>query len=272
MSIPKISNILISTSQIIVICLSAALSVMAKPHDQNHSKSETGVEKNERHRVSLATSQNLVPASTINILIMGTIVSTTQEKKVALIKEQKSKKVMAVKIGDKILDQSPIVDIAKNTITINQDRKIVTLFKGQFAPTRAKTVATKQPMNTRGTRYQEEGLDRLTSEDKIDVKITGAYRDNMIKNQLQKILMEAAAVPKVQNNQIIGFILTNITPGSIFEKAGFTDGDLVQAINDTPLTSPTTAIKILHSLKQETSVVVTIIRGGESMNMSISVN
>ena len=218
-----------------------------------------------------SSSQNIVPAKDYQILIMGTIIS--QNKKVALIKELESKKVKALRVDDSLLDKHRIVDIKKNYLTIKDQARTVMLLKNQFAD---QSLATNHSLNRQSSssnlNYREDGLNRVTSSDEIDIKITGAYRDNIIQNDLQKILMEAAATPKTKNNKIVGFVLTDITPGSIFEKAGFSNGDLIQSINSTLLNSPSTAIKILHSLKQETAVDVALIRDGAEMNMTISVN
>ena len=213
--------------------------------------------------------QNIVPAKDYQILIMGTIIS--QNKKVALIKELDSKKVKALRVDDSLLNKHRIVDIKKNYLTIKDQARTVMLLKNQFA---AQSLAATRSLNRPSSHlnYREDGLNRVTRSDAIDIKITGAYRDNIIQNDLQKILMEAAATPKTKNNKIVGFVLTDITPGSIFEKAGFSNGDLIQSINSTLLNSPSTAIKILHSLKQETAVDVALIRNGAEMNMTISVN
>lgn len=211
----------------------------------------------------------MVAAAKYKVLIMGTIVS--KKKDVALIKEMSTKKVKAVRVGDLLLDKYPILSIQKNHMTIQDGPDPIVLLKNQFAASNIATTKTRKTHSSDQT-YRELGLDRTTRKDEIDIKITGAYRDNIINNQLQKILMEAAATPQTKNNRIIGFELTDITPGSIFEKAGFTNGDLIKAINSTPLNSPTTAIKILHSLKKENSVDVSILRNGTEMNMTISVN
>ena len=211
----------------------------------------------------------MVAAAKYKVLIMGTIVS--KKKDVALIKEMSTKKVKAVRVGDLLLDKYPILSIQKNHMTIQDGPDPIVLLKNQFAASNLASTKTRKVHSSDQT-YRELGLDRTTRKDEIDIKITGAYRDNIINNQLQKILMEAAATPQTKNNRIIGFELTDITPGSIFEKAGFTNGDLIKAINSTPLNSPTTAIKILHSLKKENSVDVSILRNGSEMNMTISVN
>lgn len=217
-------------------------------------------------------------STSFDVMIMGTIVSKDKGKSVALIKEVKTNKVKALKIGYLLLEKYPVLVIAQDHIIVQDLKKRrITLYKDRFSQgsTQGLVVAPKQPAagsTLRGKKeYREEGLSRTTEGDGIDVALTAAYRDNMVKNDLQKILMEAAATPYMQGGKIGGFQLTDITPGSIFEKAGFENGDVITSINAVPLESPTGAIKVLHSVKGAESVDVTLMRSGQSMDMTISV-
>lgn len=215
--------------------------------------------------------QRVVPAKDYAILIMGTIISKTKQD-VALIKELDSKKVIAVRVGDNLLGKYQILAIKQDHLTIKDQTKTVVLLKNKFAGSALAATRPSAQAAASQLSFREDGMHRITRGDEIDIKITGAYRDNIIHNDLQKILMEAAATPHTKNNRIVGFTLSEITPGSIFEKAGFTNGDLIQSINSTPLNSPSTAIKILHSIKQDQSVDVELLRDGTAMTLSISVN
>ena len=211
-----------------------------------------------------------VAAKSLGIIIIGIITSSNSKKSVALIKNQKDKSVKAMKIGFKLLDRYPISKINQDSIQIVKEGSALLVYKGAFF-TQDTNVAVKSKPKI-GNEYTEKGFSRKTTDDLIDVNITGAYRDNVVKNQLQKILMEAATSPVLNNNSIIGFRISDITPGSIFEKAGFENQDVITKINETALNSPTSAIRVLQSVKQKTSVEVAIVRKGEQMNMTISVN
>ena len=212
-------------------------------------------------------------STSYDVMIMGTILSKQAGQSVALVKEMSSSKVKALKVGYLLLGKYPVLTIAKDHIIIRDlQKRQITLYKDQFSEGSTQgLVVTAQKTPALGREYREAGLNRKTTEEAIEIQITSAYRDNMVKNDLQKILMEAAATPYMQGGKITGFELTDITPGSIYEKAGFENGDVITAINAVPLTSPTGAIKVLHSVKGEGSVEATLMRGGRQMNMTISV-
>jgi len=81
--------------------------------------------------------------------------------------------------------------------------------------------------------------------------MTEAYRDNLIGNELQKILMQATALPYFEEEKIVGFQLTQIDKDSIFSKGGFENNDVITNVNGLELNSISGAVKLLKSLKGE---------------------
>ena len=105
--------------------------------------------------------------------------------------------------------------------------------------------------------------------------MTEAYRDNIVKNQLQDILMQATALPYYERRKerlLAGFQLSQIDNDSVFAKGGFQDKDVITSVNGIELNSISGAIKLLRSLKQEGSINVEMMRDGTKRDMTISVN
>jgi type II secretory pathway component PulC len=73
------------------------------------------------------------------------------------------------------------------------------------------------------------------------------------------------------NGELQGFQLLEIDAGSIYEKVGLTNGDVVTAINGQALSDVGNTIKMLHSLKDKTNADVTVLRGGREQTMQIVV-
>lgn len=118
--------------------------------------------------------------------------------------------------------------------------------------------------------YAEDGFERNFDGSSGLVEMTGAYRENIKKN-LSAILMQAAATPVLEKQAIIGFMLEEIDPDSMFEKAGFQDGDIVTSIKGRPLNNAATAIKILNSLKDADEIDFEFLRAGQSYQVSVVV-
>ena len=80
--------------------------------------------------------------------------------------------------------------------------------------------------------------------------MTKSYKNKLVNEDLKSILMQARATPNIKNSYIEGFRIDLIIPGSIFEKAGVQNGDIVTNINGNPLDDAGGAISLLNSLKE----------------------
>jgi type II secretion system protein C len=219
--------------------------------------------------------QNSRPAygQEVGISIMGAIVSKDPQKSVVLIKEKASGKVKALKVGKSLLDKHPVLHIEKNYIVVKKLSETILVYKDKFAGA-AIAKAKSQPSSLGGPKtYKEDGFERKDDgKSEIDIKMTSQYRDNIINNDLQKVLMEATALPYYEGGKIIGFQLSQIEDDSIFSKGGFVNNDVITNVNGVDLNSISGAIKLLKSVKGEKSISVQIKRNGSFRDMTISVD
>lgn len=208
----------------------------------------------------------------IGISIMGAIVSKKALKSVVLIKEKSTSKIKALKVNDKILELYSILGIEKNYIVVAKGQEKIQVYKDKFA----KAVISKfqDPKPNMKTRvFTEDGFERgYENNNSIKVKMTESYRNKLIKNDLQKILMQATALPFYKHGEIIGFQISQIEKNSIFEKGGFKNNDIIKSVNGVDLNSIPEAIKLLQSLKGTSSITLKIDRNNVERTMSISVN
>lgn len=102
-------------------------------------------------------------------------------------------------------------------------------------------------------------------------RITAALRDHLVGDRLAEVLMQAAAVPYFEDGTLRGFRLSLIDEGSVFDRVGLKDGDVVVSINDSPVTDVASTIGLLRSLRGESEVSFSIIRGGQTQRLVIEV-
>lgn len=222
-------------------------------------------------------------ASQVGLTFMGAITSNDNKKfknNVVLLKIKSSDQVKAFRVGFELEIEEKthiITSIDQNFIIVNETSKSssnLRILKDGFVG-ETKTISTTSkpiepgPISIASDRYSEEGFER----DKGEIRISQEYRDNLIKKDLGKILMQASAEPVMKSDgSIEGFILDQIEPASIFEKSGLQNGDIVTSINGIPLNNVTAAIKLLQSLKDATKVEFEYKRGGQPVAVSIQVN
>jgi len=202
--------------------------------------------------------------------IMGQIVQANSEDGVALIKES-SGTVKAVKRDMIIVDRFKVIGVYPGYIdVITRDAKRLHIYQAKFdgsgnSPTKSPSTSTIAAL---GETYHEDGFERANGK----VVMTGSYRDKLVKEDLAKVMMQATAEPYFENGAIAGFKLSQIDDGSIFQKSGLKDGDIVSAINGLEMNSIAGAISTLKGLKGADHIDVDIRRGSGVQKVSVDVH
>lgn len=80
---------------------------------------------------------------------------------------------------------------------------------------------------------------------------------------LNEVITQARAVPVLTDGKASGFKLFSIKKGSIFDKIGLSDGDVVQKVNDTELNDPSKAVGLLEEIQSMDQIRVNFLRGGK---------
>jgi type II secretion system protein C len=88
---------------------------------------------------------------------------------------------------------------------------------------------------------------------------------------LQRALMQAAALPAIENGKVVGFRFSHIDEDSIYAKAGVQNGDVFTHLNGTPLNNAASAVRLLNSLRDEPNVEIELIRNGAPKKMQLRV-
>ena len=94
-------------------------------------------------------------------------------------------------------------------------------------------------------------------------------RDEIEKNlaNLNKILTQARAIPHFENGSPAGYKLFQIVPGSIYDKLGLKNGDIIRGVNGEAIKNPQKAFEMLNDFKSLNSVELEIKRDGNVSNM-----
>ncbi len=192
-------------------------------------------------------------------LVLGTIVTVSKGSSVALLKHRASGKTRAVRVGSIIESDLLLSAIGKKMVKVTQ--------KGKTYSVRVGSSAEFSRVNTRNIAARQEGLQRR----KGNVTVSASYKDHLIKNELNKILMQAAAEPAIKDGKVVGFTLWAIEKGSIYEKLGFRNGDTVTNINGNSLVDAGQAVKVLVSLKNAKNLALSYTRNGIEQQMQVRV-
>ena len=86
-----------------------------------------------------------------------------------------------------------------------------------------------------------------------------------------EVMRQARAIPLIEGGVPKGFSLQEIEPGSIYQKLGLQDGDVITAVNGQPLTTADQAIRLFQVFRNERDIALDVTRGGQRMKLSYSI-
>lgn len=110
-------------------------------------------------------------------------------------------------------------------------------------------------------------IDDASSNDK-ELHVERKAVDHALEN-LAQVINDASAVPVTSpNGAIIGFRLAYIKSGSIYEKLGLKQGDVLLAVNGTTLNSPSTALDLYEQLRNSSLINLRIERNSRQIGLT----
>lgn len=200
-------------------------------------------------------------------LVLGVIVHSGAGKSVALVKSIASGKTLAVREGQKVDESTSLSQVRRKTVEfVMAGEKIMVAVGENTADASApRMIAPADISDASGQGYA--GVER----EGAITKVSASVRDHILKNDLSKVLMQAAAVPHYNNGVLSGFSLHDIEPGSVYEQIGIREGDMVTHINGQALNDVAGTIKLLKSLKEEPNASMNLMRNGQPQTLSLVV-
>lgn len=88
---------------------------------------------------------------------------------------------------------------------------------------------------------------------------------------LSKILTQARALPYMEAGKTVGFRISEIVPGSIYDKIGLQNGDVVQRVNSQEVNEPGKFFQLYQGLKDEKSISIDLLRNGQRQSLNYDI-
>lgn len=105
------------------------------------------------------------------------------------------------------------------------------------------------------------------SSDGVTFQISSAEVGHHL-NNFSQLLNQARVIPYFKNGQSAGYKIKAIDKGSLYEKLGLVNDDIIQEINGEPIDSPEKAFQLLKLLRNEREISVSLTRGGQRKNLT----
>ena len=215
--------------------------------------------------------------SSLPLKLHGVIFAGDPFNGLAMIENSQKRRTNSYIVGDTIVNAAKLVEVYEDRVILENSgtREYVEMENWELVRTRRKgkssplgrtsgigQIATRLPPES----YQEDGFERKGNE----IKLTEEFKRSLLTaDTMSKVLQDAKAEPNMVGGELKGFRLTRIRENSIYEKAGFRNGDIVEEINGIPLRDAAGAIRLLQQLRNSKEIEVRVNRGGVVEDMFI---
>lgn len=175
--------------------------------------------------------------SPLMLTLIGTFITTGQEP-YAIIEDKKKREQEMFLLDDSVFDQATLKKIYKDRVEIEHNGELEVLMLD----------------DSLGSSSND-----ATASDSDEFVIAEADVDKGLEN-LPLLLTQARAVPYFKDGRAIGLRLFAIKTGSLYEKVGLRNGDILKSINGNSLGDISQAIKLFEQLKEEKSITLLLER------------
>jgi len=198
----------------------------------------------------------------LNVKLWGTAIAADPTQSYAIIEDLAARRQSLYRVGDSILDAATLKHVEWDRVLLdrNGDEEVLELASARGPATSA--AATNGSSATGGERIRKTADDKFVI-DRREVEKTVA--------NLNEVFTQARAVPYFEDGKTVGFRVFAIKPGSVFEKIGLQNGDVVQRVNGVELTDPTKAISLFTELQNEGHIALDLQRNAQSKSFSYEI-
>ena len=189
------------------------------------------------------------PAPDFKLRLVGTYVQEGATP-FAIVEDTKEKDQGIFELNEMIFKKAKLLKVLPNSIEVS--------YNGQ---NRILKLDDEKKSSSKGGGSRKKQLSDAPSEDQTEFTVPESELNDAMAN-LPRLLSQARAVPYFKNGKSIGMRLFAIRRGSLYEKLGLKNGDIIKDVNQHSLTDPSQALKIFEELKSERSITLQLERKG----------
>ena len=203
--------------------------------------------------------------TTLPFNLIGTLLMRDEQRSIATIEDKSASVVYPLRIQDEIPGKAKILQIEPNKVIFlnmtSRRREFIDIPEGDQP-----RVGFNVPVRTSPS-SGAVGIERASP---TQFNIARSEVDRAL-SDLNNILTQARAVPNFENGAPAGYKLFQIVPGSIYDKLGLQNGDVIAGLNGSPVNDPGKAFEMLTELKTANHLELQIKRDGKSTGFTYDI-
>lgn len=206
--------------------------------------------------------------SSLDVTLVATVVATPAESSSALIAagSKRDAKVRGYGIGDELLDDATILRIEQKKVVIRRGDGTIEYIDmgGEGSKSAASSSRTSKSAD-------DDSGDGITKTGEYSWEVDSSLVADALGN-IDSLISQVRATPhKGADGEIDGFRLSAIRRGSLLQKLGIKNGDVIHGVNGSPLTSATGAMGAFQSMQSESSFSFDVTRRNQKNTFEYSI-
>jgi type II secretion system protein C len=200
--------------------------------------------------------------TTLSYQLIGTVIFHNPARSLAAVQDKTENKLYPVRVGDSIGDNVQILSVEPRRVvfinTLARRKEFIDIPDDPAIKISANVAKNSAP--TTGIAQVDENKFTL-SRSEIDSQMAN----------FNVLITQARAIPEMRGGQMVGFKLTQIVPGSFYQKAGFKENDIITSVNGEKITDAAKALSLLQEIKSMSSLDIGVESNGKPVNRNYDI-
>ncbi len=199
--------------------------------------------------------------TTLPLNLIGTLIMSNELRSIATLEDKSASLVYPVQVNDEIPGKVKIIKI--------EPKKVIFLNKASSRREYVELPDDSQNQNPRLLLTKSKGGIEKVAPTQFNVSRTEVDRALA---DFNNILTQARAVPNFENGIAAGYKLFQIVPGSIYDKLGLQNGDVITGLNGQPMNDPGKAFEMLNELKTSSHLELQVKKDGRPITYTYDIH
>lgn len=215
--------------------------------DRNLFGSKDKAKDQEEEEAVVQEDLEAIEPTTLKVALLGTVAGDRRNA-FAVIEETDKRKQGLFKVGDSVKG-AMVKSILRGRVILRVGDK-------------DEMLAMKEPSSSKGGGSKGGGSAPGSNVAASTITISRAQIQDSLQN-INRLLTEARVRPHYSNGRPDGLSISRIRPGSLFQKLGLNNGDVIQGINNRQIKGPDDIMSFYQKLKIGSGVSLDINRRGQ---------
>jgi len=201
-----------------------------------------------------------------NLALWGVALRAEQADSYCIVEDKKARKQALYRVGDTIDGTSYTVKEIEweKAVLDSSGSEMVLDLQEPGVGRKSPRGAVRRSTAAAATRVRDDHIREVSTNQYV---IDRSEVDHAFENMSQ-LFTQVRAVPHFEGGKATGFRLFAIRRGSLFDKIGLKNGDILKRINDTEFNDPSRAMAMMQELRDADDLTVQIIRNRRQQTLS----